>query len=216
MAVAKRSKASSSTRKPVGDSRARIVAAAIREFGRNGFTSASTNTISVDAGVAKGLLFHHFGSKEALFTAAFHEVAERAAASILRDDPPLPTDLFERLAAISMRKLAFFQEDPDAYNVAWTTVTSLPEPLRTTLIEQERTRLGARWAVILDGVDTSKLRKGITVDQAAETITLLLEGLERPMMQAIRDAKGPSHRILPRLQERALMHLNRLRDGLYR
>jgi len=216
--MAVRKKKNTVLRQPKGlplDGRARIVKAAIREFGRNGFGAASTNAIAEDAGVAKGLLFHHFGSKEALFAAAFEDVSTRAAAIILAPEPPLPPDLFERLAALSMRKLAFFQSDPDAYNVARAAVTSLPEPMRSTLLNQERAKLGERWEATMRGVDAGRLKNGMTPADAAETIMLLLEGLERSLVTAMEQARDGGASLMPELHQRVFKHLHRLRDGLY-
>ena len=44
--------------------RQRILDAAIREFAEHGYDKASTNSIVKEAGIAKGLLFHYFGSKK--------------------------------------------------------------------------------------------------------------------------------------------------------
>jgi AcrR family transcriptional regulator len=61
---------------PTPDRRARIVDAAIDEFAARGFEAASTNAIAESAGVAKGLVYHYFGDKEALFLAAAAEVGK--------------------------------------------------------------------------------------------------------------------------------------------
>ena len=70
-------------------SRARILQAAIREFGANGLAGARTEQIAEAAGVNKALLYYYFSNKEALYIAAIEEVvAETQAASlaVLRAD----------------------------------------------------------------------------------------------------------------------------------
>jgi TetR/AcrR family transcriptional repressor of nem operon len=54
--------------------RERLLQAASREIYRSGFQSASLDTILAVAGVTKGALYHHFGSKEALGYAVVEEI----------------------------------------------------------------------------------------------------------------------------------------------
>jgi AcrR family transcriptional regulator len=49
------------------EKRKRIISISMEEFLNNGYSGASTNTITSKAGISKGLLFHYFGSKKELF-----------------------------------------------------------------------------------------------------------------------------------------------------
>ncbi|MBP8715827.1 MAG: TetR/AcrR family transcriptional regulator, partial [Lachnospiraceae bacterium] len=46
----------------------KIILAAIDEFGRNGYYGSSLNSIC-DTGIAKGLLYHNFANKNAIYLA---------------------------------------------------------------------------------------------------------------------------------------------------
>jgi TetR/AcrR family transcriptional regulator len=61
--------------------RARILAAAIRQFSENGLAGARTEQIAEAAGVNKALLYYYFRSKEDLYAAAMETVAEGVRAS---------------------------------------------------------------------------------------------------------------------------------------
>jgi TetR/AcrR family transcriptional repressor of nem operon len=54
--------------------RERLLQAAFREVYRSGFQSAGLDAILAAAGVTKGALYHHFGSKEALGYAIVEEI----------------------------------------------------------------------------------------------------------------------------------------------
>src|SRR3989442_8903266 len=49
--------------------RAQLLAVARRVFGRNGFHSASMDTVAKEAGVTKPILYDHFPSKKHLYVA---------------------------------------------------------------------------------------------------------------------------------------------------
>ncbi len=54
--------------------RQKLLDAAFAEIHRNGFRGASLDTILAEAGVTKGALYHHFGSKAALGHAVIEEI----------------------------------------------------------------------------------------------------------------------------------------------
>lgn len=55
--------------------RARIVEAAIERFGARGYEGASIREIAAAAGISKPVLYDHFPSKRALFTALLEEIS---------------------------------------------------------------------------------------------------------------------------------------------
>jgi len=100
------------------DARARIIAAARRQFASVGFIGASTRQIADGAGVAQSLLLYHFGTKDALWRAVMEELSTRLASRMaravagLRDRPPA-----ERLMAIVTAFVAFCAEDADLHRI---------------------------------------------------------------------------------------------------
>ena len=58
---------------PAVDKRRAILEAAIRVFARQGYHSTRVSDIADEAGVAYGLVYHYFRSKEAVMTELFTE-----------------------------------------------------------------------------------------------------------------------------------------------
>jgi AcrR family transcriptional regulator len=59
------------------DTRARVIASALRLFGQHGFDGASTRDIAVDAGVNAPSLQYYFASKEGLYLACVQQMVTR-------------------------------------------------------------------------------------------------------------------------------------------
>jgi AcrR family transcriptional regulator len=57
--------------------RARILNAALQEFSRHGLSGARIDTIALESGLIKGMIYYHFGSKEDLYVAALEESYRR-------------------------------------------------------------------------------------------------------------------------------------------
>jgi AcrR family transcriptional regulator len=63
------------------ETRRRLLDAAIDRFAAGAVTSFEA--VAADAGVTKGALYHHFGSKEGLVEAVYREVVNRHAARVI-------------------------------------------------------------------------------------------------------------------------------------
>lgn len=61
-------------RRPHGDTRTAILAAAASEFASHGFAGASVDDIAARARVNKAMIYYHFGSKKALYVEILRDV----------------------------------------------------------------------------------------------------------------------------------------------
>jgi hypothetical protein len=68
------------------------------------------------------------------------------------------------------------------------------------------------WQRLLEGLDASKLKEGLSLEDAVETIGLLADGLEKQLLALMKSGTLS----LPAIAARTWRHLSRLRDGLYR
>jgi AcrR family transcriptional regulator len=84
---------------------ASILKAARAAFGKRGFAATTIGSIADACGIAKGAVYHHFASKEALFTAVIEAVqVEVARAPVPASDARL-TDPLDQIAAGVLRYL---------------------------------------------------------------------------------------------------------------
>jgi AcrR family transcriptional regulator len=194
--------------------RARILDAAIEEFGTHGYAAASTNAIALAAGVAKGLVFHHFVSKAELYLAIIEDVSDRLVDSYSNAPDPWPTELFDRLLAFSLHKVRLFQRDPKAYRVL-AMMAEAPVELRERLFAKAAALRATVWPILLRGVDASRLRPGLTLEAALETIVVLGEGLERQIVARISTLPDRGESQMEQIVRDVWKHYERLRDGLY-
>ena len=84
--------------------RAAIVQAARLLFGGQGFTATTIDQIAAGANVAKGAVYHHFATKEAIFEAIFDAVSGELAAQVAAIAATEP----DTLAALAAGTRAYF------------------------------------------------------------------------------------------------------------
>jgi AcrR family transcriptional regulator len=104
----------------IADTRSRIVAAAVALFAEQGYDATSVNQLVARAGVAKGALYHHFGSKDDLLYEVYRELVDRQRAGLAeilaRGLPPAETlraivlDMVTTTAARVAEAKVFFRE----------------------------------------------------------------------------------------------------------
>ena len=108
------------------DRRRDLVRAAIRVFARKGFHAARVGDIAEEAGVAHGLLYHYFRSKEDVLETIFREtwtnVVERAAAIEASGEP-----LEEQLRAFASFFLGTWVVSPNLARVMIREVARSPQ-----------------------------------------------------------------------------------------
>jgi AcrR family transcriptional regulator len=200
---------------PAPDARARILDAAVRELVERGLAAASTNTIARRARVAKGLVFHYFPSKDELVSAAYEHVAVPLADAMLAVPAPWPRDLFERLHAFTLHKLRVFQHDPLAYQLVTMIAHDAPPAVRARVDAQLAAVRARAWPRFLEGVDASRLRRGISLADALDTLALLGEGVERRVLSRLAALPDRGTSQLDAIGREVWVHFARLRDGLY-
>ena len=197
------------------DRRARILEAALSEFADKGYAAASTNSIAEQAGVAKGLIFHHFGSKEDLFVAVGDDVIKTLSARFdeaMRDAPP---ELFARVMAWTDIKLRLMRDDPRRIRFFVGAFADAPEHVRTRARAHFEALMQGLLPRLVDGIDASRLKAGVSPDDLLEAIWTLSLGFERTALPLLQAAKGKRDQVLASLLERAKKLFGLLQVGAY-
>lgn len=189
----------------------RILDAALAEFASRGFEAASTNVIAERANVAKGLLFHHFDSKEGLFEALFERETRKLSELVVDALGGDETDVFERLSKLSAKKLELTAKEPLTADFLVSAVLEAPPGVRPRIAERQAQMMREAWPKLVSGVDATKLKPGVSVDEAIETVTIFAEGLERQLSERIKTSELG----VTEIGARVWHHFTRLRDGLY-
>jgi TetR/AcrR family transcriptional regulator len=124
-------KASPPSRNPER-SRARILAAALKEFSAKGFAGARVDAIAHRANINKRMLYHYFGDKEGLFKAVLRrKLSERQAwAEALSGDPEETLPFWFEAACKDVDWVRLFQWE--ALQGDWQNVIDEKERLEST------------------------------------------------------------------------------------
>lgn len=107
------------------DSRSRIRATALRLFAAQGAAATSLREVAREAGVAPGLVVHHFGGKDGLRAAVDEFVVDLFRGAV--DSVPLDGPADEVIAARDRAAAQMFEDNPEAVDYLRRAVVT-PDP----------------------------------------------------------------------------------------
>src|ERR687895_642985 len=146
------------------EKRRRILRAAITVFARNGYHASKVSDVATEAGVAYGLVYHYFGSKEQLLDTIFRRTWTNmleAVEEVERED----ASAREQIRAIAHIVLGAWPLDPDLIRVLIREVARGPQ------LEQEIDEIGRAFdaleRVVARGQQKGELRADVEPRLAA-------------------------------------------------
>jgi AcrR family transcriptional regulator len=119
------------------DKRRLILDAAVRVFARQGFHACRVSDIADEAGVAYGLVYHYFASKDEVLDTLFLE-RWNVMLELIRDVDAKPLPVREKLGAITSFIVDSYRHDPDLMKVIIVEVTRAANSFGQTHLGQIR------------------------------------------------------------------------------
>ena len=122
---------------PPVDKRRAILDAAVRVFARQGYHATRVADIADEAGVAYGLVYHYFASKDEVLDTLFLERWD-VMLQLIRDVDSEPIPVRDKLGAIASFIVDSYQHDPDLMKVIIVEVTRAANSFGQTHLGQIR------------------------------------------------------------------------------
>jgi TetR/AcrR family fatty acid metabolism transcriptional regulator len=141
-----------------------ILRAAITVFARSGYHTSRVADVAKEAGVAYGLVYHYFGSKEDLLETIFRRTWSRmleAVEELERSDMPAR----EQLAGVARIVLGSWELDPDLVRVLVREVARSPQLGRE--VDEIEHAFAALERIVKKGQERGELRAGLDPRLAA-------------------------------------------------
>ena len=149
--------------------RRRILDGALAEFSAQGYGGSSINTICAAQNLSKGIVYHYFATKDALYLACMEECFRRLTEYVRANFPAEDGKIEAQLEKYFSVRMAFFRENPLYQRLYCEAVTTPPAHLISN-IRACRQDFDALNVQILEKLLGSiALRSGISMADAIET-----------------------------------------------
>jgi TetR/AcrR family transcriptional regulator, fatty acid metabolism regulator protein len=151
---------------PPVDKRRQILDAAIRVFARQGFHACRVSDIADEAGVAYGLVYHYFNSKDEVLNELFTERWSLLLAAIEEVDAQAISPQ-EKLDAVARFIIDSYRHDPDLMKVIIVEVTRAANSFGRTHLPEIRRAYDLISKIVADAQQAGVFRKDIDPELAS-------------------------------------------------
>ena len=151
---------------PAPDKRRAILEAAITVFARQGFHSARVSDVAAEAGVAYGLVYHYFDSKEQMLNELFSErwrLLLEASQEMQRSDAS-PRDKLRGVASFIIES---YRHEPELMKVIIVEVTRAANSFGRTHLPEIRAAYDVVAGIVSNAQETGEFREDVDPDFAA-------------------------------------------------
>ncbi len=143
------------------DKRRQILDAAVRVFARQGFHATRVSDIADEAGVAYGLVYHYFRSKDEVLGELFVERWSLLLAAIEEADRAGGSHR-TRLAAVAGFIVESYRHDPELMKVIIVEVTRAANSFGRTHLAEIRRAYEQIAKIVADGQEAGEFRRDVT------------------------------------------------------
>ena len=148
------------------DKRRVILDAAVRVFARQGFHSCRVSDIADEAGVAYGLVYHYFASKDEVLDTLFLE-RWNVMLDLIREVDAEPLPVREKLGAIAAFIVDSYRHDPDLMKVIIVEVTRAANSFGRAHLPKIREAYGMIGQIVERAQRDGTFKRDISPDFAA-------------------------------------------------
>jgi TetR/AcrR family fatty acid metabolism transcriptional regulator len=145
---------------PPVDKRRNILDAAIRVFARQGFHSTRVSDIADEAGVAYGLVYHYFTSKDEVLNELFTERWSLLLAAIDEADSSAESPR-NKLAAVAAFIVDSYRHEPELMKVIIVEVTRAANSFGRTHLPEIRRAYDSITKIVAEGQEVGAFRRDI-------------------------------------------------------
>jgi TetR/AcrR family fatty acid metabolism transcriptional regulator len=145
---------------PAVDKRRQILDAAITVFARQGFNACRVSDIADEAGVAYGLVYHYFKSKDQVLNELFTERWSLLLAAIEEVDGQSLTGR-EKLDAVAGFIIDSYRYEPELMKVIIVEVTRAANSFGKTHLEEIRRAYESIAKIVAEGQESGAFRRDV-------------------------------------------------------
>ena len=145
---------------PPADKRRAILDAAITVFARQGFHTARVSDVAAEAGVAYGLVYHYFDSKDQMLNELFSERWQLLleASHEVQESDASPRD---KLAGVANFIIESYRHDPELMKVIIVEVTRAANSFGRTHLPEIRKAYDLVAGIVADAQRTGEFRDDV-------------------------------------------------------
>lgn len=156
-------------------SRQRVLDAALEAFSEKGYEGASLNTAFAQNDISKGVVYHHFKDKDALYLLCVEKCFDALTEFLRGTVGSLTGTAEEQLSVYFDARLRFFTEQPRYLGIFCDAVFMPPAKLESAIRERRQAFDALNIQVLTALLKSAPLREGLSVNEVVEDLRLYMD-----------------------------------------
>lgn len=193
----------------------RILNAALKEFSQKGYMNASTNEIVKEAQISKGLLFHYFQNKKALYLFLYDHFLNIVLEEFFAKLDHNERDFLKILKNSILLKMELMHKYPHLFQFFLTVYQEDAPEVKKELEKRNLNLVSETYEKLLQNADVSLFKEGIDTGRAIHCIIWTMEGFSNHHYAKIKHLSLEEIRWDEVLEE-ADQYIELLRKSFYR
>lgn len=152
----------------------KIIQAATAEFGTKTYEAASLNTICIENHISKGLIYHNFKNKDALYLVCvkqcYDRMTEHIQAAVLDAE-----SIQGKIQQLLNERQYFFKENPYYRQIFFNSILMPPSHLCKELQQLRQGYDGCMRKRYCELLEQIQLRNGVSVEKAVDYLMIFQE-----------------------------------------
>jgi AcrR family transcriptional regulator len=180
----------------------RLIEESIREFAEHGYAGASTNRIVARVGIAKGSLFHYFGTKNRLYLALLDTAAEEIKNAVGAAAEQLPLDPVKRILLLARAEFSFYTAQPDLYLLFRRAVS---DPDTAEMVRDRYKEEGM--AIFEESLGGADFAENIDKTAAVDVLAWVVNGFNEAFLPTTKSSDDPVE-VMRRYEKELIRYLS--------
>ena len=162
---------------------------ALEEFARQGYGASSVNAVCSAQGISKGIIYHYFKTKDALYLACVEECFDRLTDYLRTQSQAEQGSTGERLERYFTARMVFFREHPVYQRIFCEAVISPPAHLAAEIQARKQPFDDLNIAILENLLQPLPLRPDVTVDEVVDTFRQFQDFINANDQAAVADPR---------------------------
>lgn len=165
------------------DKKMNIINASLCLFSKNGYKHTTTESITKNANISKGLLFHYFKNKKTLYFYLYDYSVQLIVDEIMNKKESTSDDFFEYVKENTKNKWKMMETYPYIYLFLISSVKEEDKEIKEYVMTKTKELRDDSWNEVIKKVDRSKFKHPEDLEKVIHLITYYSNGLMKEFVE---------------------------------